>query len=249
MEERIELVYEARMIRYNYLKGTKSDVAPILWQHGGIARLEPGEVIDKYLDNGYSTTSIGFAGLYEAVKFLTGESHTTEKGYELGMQIMNFLNDKAELYKKQTGIHFSVYGSPIESTTYRFAKLLKKRFGVIPGVTDKDYITNSYHVHVTEEIDAFSKLSLESAFQQLAPGGAISYVEVPSMLKNTEALLAIIKHIYHNIQYAEINTRADVCNECNFQGEILIDENLEWYCPVCGNRDQGKMQVTRRTCG
>lgn len=249
MDERMELVKEAHMIRYNYLKNTPSDVAPILWQHGAIARLKSGEPIGDLLNGGYSTASIGYAGLYEAVRALTGESHTTEQGKELGLEIMQYLNDKAAEWKEEYNIDFSVYGSPIESATYRFARALKRRFGVIEGITDRDYITNSYHVHVTEPIDAFTKLSFESEFQELSPGGAISYIEMPNMEKNQEAVIAVMRHIYDNIMYAELNTRADYCMNCDFSGEILINEDLEWYCPQCGNKDQGTMQVTRRTCG
>lgn len=240
------------MARHKRLEGTPSDVAPILWQYGALARLEKGETIDKLLHGGYSTISLGYAGLYEAVKAITGESHTGGgKGFAL--QIMEELNDACNRWKEKENIDFSLYGTPLESTTYKFAKCLQKRFGIIPGVTDKNYITNSYHVHVTEEIDAFTKLKFESEFQALSPGGAISYVEVPNMNDNIPAVLSVIEFIYDNIMYAELNTKSDYCQECGYEGEIKIvkDESgkLVWECPNCGNRDQDKMNVARRTCG
>lgn len=252
-DERLDMCYEALMIRHKRLLGTPSDVAPILWQYGAIARLEKGEVIDKLLYNGYSTISLGYGGLCECVKYMTGKSHTTPEGEKFGLAVMQHLNDACTAWKKATNIDFSVYGTPMESTTYKFAKCLQKRFGIIPGVTDKNYITNSYHVHVTEEINAFDKLTLESRFQQLSPGGAISYVEVPNMQNNIPAVLALMKHIYNTIMYAELNTKSDYCQVCGYDGEISIieDENkkLIWKCPNCGNTDQNKMNVARRTCG
>lgn len=253
LDYRLEhLCYPALMARHKRLEGTPSDVAPILWQYGALARLEKGETIDKLLHGGYSTISLGYAGLYEAVKAITGESHTGGgKGFAL--QIMEELNDACNRWKEKENIDFSLYGTPLESTTYKFAKCLQKRFGIIPGVTDKNYITNSYHVHVTEEIDAFTKLKFESEFQALSPGGAISYVEVPNMNDNIPAVLSVIEFIYDNIMYAELNTKSDYCQECGYEGEIKIvkDESgkLVWECPNCGNRDQDKMNVARRTCG
>lgn len=253
-EDRMEnLVHKALQIRHNHLLGTKSDVAPILWQDGAIARLQPGETIDKLLMDNYSTISVGYAGLAECVQYMKDVSHTSEAGKEFGLRVMEFLNDKCTAWRNEEHVSYSVYGTPIESTTYKFAKCLQKRFGVIPGVTDKGYITNSYHVRVTEAIDAFSKLSKEAEFQALSPGGAISYVEVPNMTGNIEAVLAIMKHIYQTIMYAELNTKSDYCTCCGYDKEIQIveDENkkLVWECPNCGNRDQTKMSVARRTCG
>ena len=252
-DERLELCYKALMCRHNRLKGTPSDVAPILWQHGALARLAPGEKIDKLLYNGYSTISLGYAGLCECTRYMTGKSHTDAEATPFALQVMQHLNDACARWKQETNIDFSVYGTPLESTTYKFAKCLQKRFGMIPGVTDKSYITNSYHVHVTEQIDAFSKLKFEAQFQQLSPGGAISYVEVPDMQNNIEAVLTVMKYIYDNIMYAELNTKSDYCQVCGFGGEIKIvnDEHgkLVWECPNCGNRDQSKMNVARRTCG
>jgi len=252
-EERLELCHKALMYRHNRLLGTKSDVAPILWQNGAIARLKPGETIDKLLYNGYSTISLGYAGLYECVKYMTGKSHTDPEAKEFALAVMQKMNDKCAEWKRNHNIAFSVYGTPIESVTYKFAKCLQKRFGVIEGITDHGYITNSYHVSVREEIDAFTKLSLESEFQQLSPGGAISYVEVPNMQDNIPAVLDIIRYIYDTIMYAELNTKSDYCSECKYDGEILIiedeDGKLIWECPNCGNRDQTKMSVARRTCG
>ncbi len=249
MEERSELCHRALKIRHERLEGTPSDVAPILWQHGALARLEKGETIDKLLHNGYSTISLGYAGLYECVKYMTNESHTDDKGKELALKVMQFLNDKCNNWKEAEKVDYSVYGTPIESTTYKFATCLRKRFGEIEGVTDKDYITNSYHVPVTEEIDPFTKLAFESEFQDLSPGGAISYIETANLTDNIEAVLEVIGFIYENIMYAELNTKSDHCNVCGFEGEILIDDNMEWYCPDCGNRDKDKMNVARRTCG
>ena len=249
MEERSELCHRALQIRHERLEGTLSDVAPILWQHGALARLEKGEPIDKLLHNGYSTISLGYAGLYECVKYMTDKSHTDEEGKEFGLKVMQFLNDKCNDWKKVENVDYSVYGTPIESTTYKFATSLRKRFGEIEGITDKDYITNSYHVPVTEEIDPFTKLSFEREFQDLSPGGAISYIETANLTDNVEAVLEVVKFIYENIMYAELNTKSDHCNVCGFDGEILIDDDMNWYCPSCGNRDQDKMNVARRTCG
>jgi ribonucleoside-triphosphate reductase len=253
MDERLDLCYRALMCRHKRLRGTPSDVAPILWQDGALARLKKGETIDKLLYNGYSTISLGYAGLSECVRYMKGVSHTSEDGMKFGIRIMEYLNAACAKWKAQENIDFSLYGTPMESTTYKFAKKLQERFGIIEGVTDKNYITNSYHVHVTEEIDAFSKLSLESKFQRLSPGGAISYVEVPNMENNIDAVLALMTHIYDNIMYAELNTKSDYCQECGYTGEIQIveDENhkLIWECPNCHNHDQEKMNVARRTCG
>ncbi len=252
-DERLELCRRALMYRHNRLLDTPSDVAPILWQHGALARLKRGEKINKLLYNGYSTISLGYAGLYECTKYMTGKSHTEEGGTEFAIKVMQYLNDACKEWKEQTNIDFSIYGTPLESTTYKFAKCLQKRFGFIEGVTDKNYITNSYHVHVTEEIDAFTKLSFEAQFQKLSPGGAVSYVEVPDMQDNIEAVLAVMKHIYENIMYAELNTKSDYCSECGYDGEIVVvsddDGKLVWKCPNCGNTDQDKMNVARRTCG
>ena len=253
MEERTELCKKALMCRHNRLLGTPSDVAPILWQFGALARLKKGETIDKLLFNNYSTISLGYAGLYECTRYMKGVSHTDENGKDFALKVMQFLNDKCTKWREETNISFSLYGTPLESTTYKFAKCLQKRFGIIPGVTDKNYITNSYHVHVTENIDAFSKLKFESEFQALSPGGAISYVEVPNMLNNIDAVLSVMQYIYENIMYAELNTKSDYCQCCGYTGEIQIvndeDGKLVWECPNCGNRDQDKMNVARRTCG
>lgn len=253
LDERLELCHEALQVRHNRLKGTTSDVAPILWQHGAIARLKPGEKIDKLLYGGYSTISLGYAGLWETVYYLSGNKLTDEEGKKLGLEIMQELNNHTKKWKQAENIDYSLYGTPLESTTYKFAKCLQKRFGIIPGVTDKNYITNSYHVHVTEDINAFDKLKLESQFQALSPGGAISYVEVPNMQDNIEAVLQVIKYIYDNIMYAELNTKSDYCQVCGYDGEIQIvednDGKLVWECPNCKNRDQTKMNVARRTCG
>lgn len=252
-DERLELCYKALMCRHNRLKGTLSDAAPILWQNGAIARLKKGEPIDHLLYNGYSTISLGYAGLCECVRYMTGKSHTDPEATPFAIKIMQHMNDACDKWKAETTIGFGIYGTPLESTTYRFAKCLQKRFGIIPGVTDKNYITNSYHVHVSEEIDAFDKLAFEAQFQSLSTGGAISYVEVPNMQNNIEAVLQIIKFIYKNIMYAELNTKSDYCHECGFDGEIEIVKDdsgkLIWRCPKCGNTDQTKMNVARRTCG
>ena len=253
MDERLALCKEALMCRHNRLKGTVSDVAPILWQYGALARLKKGETIDQLLYGGYSTISLGYAGLCECVKYMTGKSHTDSDATPFALEVMQHLNDACAKWKAEENIDFSLYGTPIESTTYKFAKCLQKRFGKIPGVTDKNYITNSYHVNVTEEIDAFTKLTFESQFQKLSPGGAISYVEVPNMQDNIEAVLAVMKHIYEHIMYAELNTKSDYCMECGYDGEIQIKEDkdgkLIWICPNCGNTNQDKMSVARRTCG
>ena len=252
-DERLELCYRALMQRHNRLMGTLSDAAPILWQYGALARLKKGETIDKLLFGGYSTISLGYAGLYECTKYMTGKSHTDEEAKPFALAVMQHMNDKCKEWKAKENIDFSLYGTPLESTTYKFAKALQKRFGVIPGVTDKSYITNSYHVHVSEEIDAFTKLKFESEFQQLSPGGAISYVEVPNMQNNIPAVLSVMKFIYDNIMYAELNTKSDYCQVCGYDGEIQIitdaEGKLVWECPCCHNQDQAKMNVARRTCG
>ena len=250
LDERLEICHRALQCRHKRLSRVTSDVAPILWQHGALARLEKGESIRELLHHGYSTISLGYAGLYECVKYMTGHSHTDNgKGKEFGLQVMQKLNDACKVWKEAEDIDYSVYGTPIESTTYKFAKCLRERFGVIKGITDRDYITNSYHVPVFEEIDAFTKLKLESEFQRLSPGGAISYIETADLTGNIDSVLEVIKFIYDNIMYAELNTKSDYCQVCGYDGEILIDDNLEWYCPNCGNRDQTKMNVARRTCG
>ncbi len=251
-EERLELCHRALMCRHNRLKGTLSDAAPILWQYGACARLKKGEPIDKLLYGGYSTISLGYAGLYECVKYMTGKSHTDPEATPFALEIMQKMNDSCKKWKGMHNIDFSLYGTPLESTTYKFAKCLQKRFGIIPGITDKGYITNSYHVHVTEKIDAFTKLKFEAQFQHLSPGGAISYVEVPDMQNNLDAVLEVMKFIYDNIIYAELNTKSDYCQVCGYDGEIEIKERdgkLVWVCPQCGNDDQDKMNVARRTCG
>ena len=249
-DERLELCHRALQIRHKRLSNVTSDVAPILWQHGALARLDKGECIHELLHHGYSTISLGYAGLYECVKVMTGHSHTDNGiGKEFGLKVMQHLNDATAKWKKEEDIDYSVYGSPIESTTYKFAKCLKERFGTIKGITDRGYITNSYHVPVFEEIDAFSKLKLESEFQRLSPGGAISYIETPNLQNNLEVIIEVIKFIYDNIMYAELNTKSDYCQKCGYSGEILIDDNLEWYCPNCGNRDHNTLNVARRTCG
>ena len=249
-DERLELCHKALQIRHKRLSNVTSDVAPILWQNGALARLEKGESIHELLHHGYSTISLGYAGLYECVKVMTGHSHTDNgEGKEFGLKVMQHLNDMTSKWKKEEDIDYSVYGSPIETTTYKFAKCLKERFGLIKGITDRGYITNSYHVPVFEEIDAFSKLKLESEFQKLSPGGAISYIETPNLQNNLEAVIEVIKFIYDNIMYAELNTKSDYCQKCGYTGEILIDDNLEWYCPNCGNRDHNTLNVARRTCG
>lgn len=252
LDERLELCHQALRIRYENLKGTPSDIAPILWQDGALARLQPGETIDKLLIDGYATISLGYAGLAECVRYMKDCSHTTAEGKPFALKVMQTLNDKCAEWKAAENIDYSVYGTPLESTTYKFAKCLQHRFGIIPGVTDKNYITNSYHVHVTEPLDAFTKLSIEAEFQQLSPGGAISYVEVPNMQNNIEAVVDIMRHMYENILYAELNTKSDLCTNCGYDGEIQIveiDGKLGWQCPHCGCSDQTKLRVTRRTCG
>ena len=252
-DDRLDLCYRALMCRHNRLKGTLSDAAPILWQYGALARLKKGEPIDKLLYGGYSTISLGYAGLYECVKYMTGKSHTDPAATPFALDIMHHLNDACAKWKAETDIDFSLYGTPLESTTYKFAKCLQKRFGIVPGITDKNYITNSYHIHVTEHINAFDKLAFESQFQALSPGGAISYVEVPNMQQNLDAVLEVMKFIYDHIMYAELNTKSDYCQVCGYDGEIEIKEDedgkLIWVCPQCGNTDQSKMNVARRTCG
>ena len=251
-DERLELCHRALLCRHERLMGTLSDAAPILWQYGALARLKKGETIDKLLVGGYSTISLGYAGLYECVKYMTGHSHTEKEGTPFAMAVMQHMNEKCAEWKAESDIDFSLYGTPLESTTYKFAKCLQRRFGIIPGVTDKGYITNSYHVHVSEEIDAFDKLKFEGMFQQLSPGGAISYVEVPNMQDNLKAVIRVMQYIYDNIMYAELNTKSDYCQVCGYDGEIKIvedDGKLVWECPNCGNRDQEKMNVARRTCG
>ena len=249
LDERLELCREALMVRHNLLKGTSSDISPIHWQHGGISRLKKGEKIDSLLENGYSTLSLGYVGVYEMTQAMLGVSHTTEEGEKFALEVMNHLNAKCSQWKKETGLGFGLYGTPGESLTSRFCRIDKQKFGEIKNVTDRMYYTNSYHVHVSEEIDAFSKLKFESQFHDISLGGCISYVEVPDMSKNLPAVEQIINYIYHNIQYAEINTKPDVCFKCDYTGEIKLDDNLEWYCPNCGNRDKEEMQVMRRTCG
>lgn len=249
MEERLELCYEALMCRHEALEGTLSDVSPIHWQYGAIARLKSGETIDKLLHDGYSTISLGYIGLYEVTKLMTGESQTTPRGTEFALRIMRYMRAATDRWKKETGIGFGLYGSPAESLCYRFAKIDQARFGDIPDVTDKGYYTNSYHVDVREKIDAFSKFDFESQFQSISSGGAISYVEIPNMRHNLTALEEVVKYIYDHIQYAEFNTKSDYCHECGFDGEIIINEELDWQCPNCGNKDHNKMNVTRRTCG
>ena len=249
-DERLELCHRALQIRHKRLSKATSDVAPILWQYGALARLGKGESIHDLLHNGYSTISLGYAGLYECVKYMTGHSHTDNgEGKEFGLKVMQHMNDKCKEWKEVERIDYSVYGTPIESTTYKFAKGLKERFGKIKGITDRDYITNSYHIPVFEEIDAFEKLRIESEFQRLSPGGAISYIETPNLENNLDTVMEVIKFIYDNIMYAELNTKSDYCQKCGYSGEILIDDNLEWYCPECGNRDHDLLNVARRTCG
>ena len=249
-EKNAELCHRALKIRYKRVSQITSDAAPILWQHGAFARLQKGESVKPLLENGYASASLGYAGLYECVKYMTGHSHTDESvGKEFGLKVMQYMNDKCKKWKEEEDIDYSVYGTPIESTTYKFAKCLKDRFGVVKGITDRNYITNSYHVPVFEEIDAFTKLKLESEFQKLSPGGAISYIETPNLENNLDVVMEVIEYIYNNIMYAELNTKSDYCQVCGYTGEILIDDNLEWYCPNCGNRDHDKLNVARRTCG
>ena len=252
-ETRLELCHRALRLRHERLKGTLSDASPIHWQHGALARLAKGETIDRLLYNGYSTLSLGYAGLYECVKAMTGKSHTDPEAKDFALAIMQKMNDKCAEWKAAENIDYSLYGTPIESTTYKFAKALQKRFGVIEGVTDKNYITNSYHVHVTEHINAFDKLKFESEFQRLSPGGAISYVEVANLTNNIPAVISVMQYIYDNIMYAELNTKSDYCQVCGWDGEIQIKENedgkLIWTCPNCGNTDKSKMNIARRTCG
>lgn len=253
LEERCELCHKALRIRHERLLGRYSDMAPILWQDGALARLGKHEKIDRLLYNGYSTISLGYGGLYECVKFMTGESHTQPKGREFGLKVMQFLNDECTKWKEAENIDYSIYGTPMESCTYKFAKCLKKRFGddifVKLDGHDRNYITNSYHIPVFEKIDAFDKLAKEAEFQKLSPGGAISYIETADLTQNTEAVLAVIKFIYDNIMYAELNTKSDYCQQCGYTGEILIDEKMEWYCPNCGCKDHSMLNVARRTCG
>ena len=251
-DERLALCHKALQARHQRLMGTPSDAAPILWQYGALARLKKGEPIDKLLFGGYSTISLGYAGLYECVKYMTGKSHTDAGAKPFALSVMQHMNDKCTEWKKAENMDYSLYGTPLESTTYKFAKCLQKRFGIVPGITDKNYITNSYHVHVSEHIDAFTKLKFESEFQELSPGGAISYVEVPNMQDNLEAVISVLQFIYDNIIYAELNTKSDYCQVCGWDGEIQIvedDGKLVWECPKCGNRDQNKLNVARRTCG
>ena len=251
-DERLSLCHRALQARHKRLLGTPSDAAPILWQYGALARLKKGEKIDKLLYGGYSTISLGYAGLYECVKYMTGKSHTDAGAKPFALSVMQHMNDKCNEWKKAENMDYSLYGTPLESTTYKFAKCLQKRFGIVPGITDKNYITNSYHVHVSEQIDAFTKLKFESEFQKLSPGGAISYVEVPNMQDNLEAVMSVLQFIYDNIMYAELNTKSDYCQCCGYDGEIKIvedDGKLVWECPKCGNRDQNKLNVARRTCG
>lgn len=249
LDNRLQLCFEALMCRHEALKGTLSDVSPIHWQHGAIARLKSGEKIDKYLMDGYSTISLGYIGLYEITKLMTGESHTTENGSKFALQVMNKLKETCEKWKQETGLGFGLYGSPAESLCYKFAKVDKARFGEIKDITDKGYYTNSYHVDVRENIDAFTKLTFESQFQPISSGGCISYIEIPYMMKNIEALKQLINFIYHNIQYAEFNTKSDNCLECGFEGEMIINENNEWQCPNCNNDNFSRLNVVRRTCG
>ena len=249
LDKRLELCFEALMCRHKALKGTIADVSPIHWLYGGAARLQKGETIDKLLEGGFSTISLGYIGIYEMTKLMKGVSHTTKEGEEFAVKVMTHLRETTDRWKEETGIGFGLYGTPAESLCYRFAKIDKERFGEIPDVTDKGYYTNSYHVDVREKIDAFSKLSFESKFQEISSGGAISYVEVPNMKNNLKAMEDVVKFIYDHIQYAEFNTKSDYCQNCGFDGEIIINEQGEWECPECGNKDHAKMNVTRRTCG
>ena len=249
LDERLELCREALMCRHYSLLGTTSDVSPVHWRYGAIARLEPGEKIDKLLKGGYSTLSLGYIGVYETTKIMKGVSHTTKEGREFAIKLMKYLRDTTDRWKKETGLGFALYGTPAESLCYKFARIDKEKFGTIEDITDKGYYTNSYHVDVREKMDAFSKLAFESDFQKISSGGAISYVEIPNMAKNLTALEDLVKFIYENIQYAEFNTKSDYCHVCEYDGEIIINNNNEWECPPCGNKDKSKMNVTRRTCG
>ena len=249
LDERLQLCYEALMCRHQSLKGILSDVSPVHWQYGAIARLKSGETIDELLEGGYSTISLGYIGLYEVTKLMTGQSHTTPGGLKFALKLMNTLREYTDRWKEETGIAFGLYGTPAESLCYRFARIDKERFGTIEDITDKGYYTNSYHVDVREKIDAFSKFTFESQFQKISSGGAISYVEIPNMQNNIGALEEVVKFIYDNIQYAEFNTKSDYCHICGFDGEIVVNEDFEWECPNCGNKDHTKMNVTRRTCG
>ena len=249
LDQRLELCKEALLTRHNMLLGTLSDVSPIHWQHGAIARLGKGEKIDELLKNGYSTLSLGYVGIYEMVQGMLGTSHTTKEGEEFALKVMNHMKKACDSWKDETGLGFGLYGTPAENLIYRFCRIDRSRYGIIKNVTDKLYYTNSYHVAVTEEIDAFSKLKFESKFHDISLGGCISYIEVPDMTRNLEAVEQIINYIYHNIQYAEINTKPDICYKCNYSGEIKLNKDLKWYCPSCGNEDEEEMQVMRRTCG
>ena len=249
LDERLELCKEALLCRYKSLKGTTSDISPIHWQYGAVARLEKGEKIDKYLENGYATISLGYIGIYETTMAMIGKSHTTPEGEKFALEVMKHLKETCNRWKKETGLGFGLYGTPAESLCYRFAEIDRKKFGDIPGITDKGFYTNSYHVFVGEPINAFDKLKFESQFQSISTGGCISYVEIPNMMHNLDAIETLIKFIYDNIQYAEFNTKSDYCMECGWDGEIIINDDNEWECPQCHNKDQGKMNVTRRTCG
>ena len=249
LDERLELCKEALLTRINLLKGTKSDVSPIHWQYGGISRLDKGETIDKLLEGGYATVSLGYVGVHEMTQAMLGVSHTTEEGEKFALEVMNYLSETCKKWKMETGYGFGLYGTPAESLTSRFCRLDKQKFGEIKNVTDRKYYTNSYHVHVAEEIDAFKKLKFESQFHELSLGGCISYIEVPNMQKNLKAIEQVINYIYHNVQYAEVNTKADVCFECGYSGEAEIVNEVNWRCPSCGNMDTSKMQIMRRTCG
>ena len=250
LDDKLELCHIALKTRYKRLENMPSDIAPLLWQHGAFARLDKGEKIGKLFYGGYATISLGYAGLYECVKYMNGHSHTdNDTGKKFGLGVMQKLNDKCEQWKQEEDVGYSVYGSPIENCTYKFAKSLQKSFGIIEGITDRDYVTNSSHVPVFEEIDIFSKIKIESEFQKLSSGGIVGYGEIPNMTNNIDALLEVLKYIYDNIMYYEFNTKSDYCMECGYDGEMQIDNNLEWYCPNCGNRDHSKLWITRRTCG
>ena len=249
LDERLQLCFETLMFRHKSLLGTKTDISPIHWQHGALARLGKGEVIDPLLYGGYSSISLGYIGLYEVTKVMTGEQHTSGEGKEFAMWLMNYLRETVDRWKAETNIGFALYGTPSESLCYRFAKIDKEKYGSIEDITDKDYYTNSYHIDVREPIDAFTKLELESEYQKISSGGCISYIEVPNLQNNVPVIEEVIKYIYENVQYGEFNTKLDYCMECGYEGEVLLDENNEWYCPNCGNRDTDKMNITRRTCG